>query len=298
MMQFVVDIPYAARLIQAMAPDWLWLLKYIESEDGYVRFPPVVAQWIKNLNVGNYPRLYEDERAIGAVLLRAFLPLEQIEALNAELELCSPDERGQLLLEYISNLGDGIDAIELPKTPAAQKLAETQFLAMSEEERQCSIEFAQRFLMGMLAGFYQSLSIMVHGEKLTALVAQAKAGDDKAFAKAVQIDKRILHALPYFNDRFAAANSEGQREFVELVTAHMSRPPYKGKIRHKALYLAFSLLDQLGVLSRMKHSELLDLCTQAGLDSHANRIDDVKNMSKRLAEYRAFRRRGRDLSTP
>lgn len=297
-MQMVVDINSAARLTQAMAPDWLWLLKYIESEDGYVRFPPAVSQWIKNLNIGNYPRLYEDERAIGAVLLKAFLSIEQIEELNAELEVRSSDERGQLLLEYISDLGDGIDAIEIPKTPAAQKRAEAQFLAMSDKERQHAVEFTQRFLMGMLAGFYQSLSIMVHGEKLTALVAQAKAGDDKAFAKAVQIDKRILHALPYFNDRFAAANSEGQREFVELVTAHMSRPPYKGKIRHKALYLAFSLLDQVGVLDRMKHSELLDLCTQAGLDSHANRIDDVKNVSKRLAEYRAFQRRGFDLSTP
>lgn len=298
MMQLVVDITSAARLIQAMAPDWLWLLKYIESGDGYVRLPPAVSLLIKNLNVGNYPGLYEDERAIGAVLLRAFLPLEQIEELNAELELCSSDERGQLLLEYISDLGEGVDAIELPKTPAAQKRAEAQFLAMSDEERQHAVEFTQRFFMGMLAGFYQSLSIMVHGEKLTALVAQAKAGNDKAFAKAVQIDKRILHALPYFNDRFAAANSEGQREFVELVTAHMSRPPYRGKIWHKALYLAFSLLDQLGVLDRMKHSELLDLCTQAGLDAHANRIDDVKNMSKRLAEYRAFQRRGLDLSTP
>ncbi|MFN4120939.1 hypothetical protein [Acidovorax sp.] len=297
-MQLVVDIPSAARLIQAMAPDWLWLLKYIESEDGYVRFPPAVSQWIKNLNIGNYPVLYEDERAIGAILVKAFLSDEQVGQLNTELEACSSEERGQLLLEYIGNLGEEIDAIELPKTPAAQKRAEAQFLAMSDAERQHAIEFMQRFLMSMLAGFYQSLSIMVHGEKLTALVAQAKAGDDKAFAKAVQIDKRILHALPYFNDRFAAANSEGQREFVELVTAHMSRPPYKGKIRHKALYLAFSLLDQVGVLDRMKHSELLDLCTQAGLDSHANRIDDVKNVSKRLAEYRAFQRRGFDLSTP
>ncbi len=298
MMQLVVDVTSAARLIQSMAPDWLWLLKYIESEDGYVRFPPVLAQWIKNLNIGNYPGLYEDERAIGVILLKAFLSNEQIRELNAELEACSSDERGQLLLQYISDLGDGLDAIELPKTPAAQKRAEAQFLAMSSEEQRHATEFMQRLLMAMLVGFYQSLSIMVHGEKLTALVAQAKAGDDKAFAKAVQIDKRILHELPYFRDRFAAANSEGQREFIELVMAHMSRPPYKGKIRHKALYLAFSLLDQLGVLDRMKHSELLDLCTQAGLDAHANRIDDVKNMSKRLAEYRAFQRRGLDLSTP
>ena len=120
--------------------------------DSYVCFPPAVAQWIKNLNIGNYPGLYEDERAISAILLKAFLSNEQIEELNTELEACSSDERGQLLLEYIGNLGEGIDAIELPKTPAAQKFAEKQFLAMSDEERQDAVEFTQRFFMGMLAG--------------------------------------------------------------------------------------------------------------------------------------------------
>lgn len=45
--------------------------------------------------------------------------------------------------------------------------------------------------------FYEQLSIMVHGEKLTALVARAKTGDDVGFLKAIQIDKRILSKIEY-----------------------------------------------------------------------------------------------------
>lgn len=294
----VVDLTSAAHIVRAMAPEWAWLLQHIESEEGYVRFPPLFSRWIENLNIGNYPGLYEDERRMGAIVIQAFVSPDEVKKLDSKLLECSDEQRGQLLLELMGELDDTFEAMELPKTSFAQKRAEIQFQQMNAGDQREATELTQRFLMGMLAGFYQSLSIMVHGEKLTALVAQAKTGDDKAFAKAVQIDKRILHELPYFKDRFAAANLEGRREFTELVMAHMFRPPYKGKIRHKALYLAFAVLDQLGALESMKHVELLDLCTQAGLDAHANRIDDVKNLSKRLAEYRAFQRRGLALSTP
>lgn len=281
-----------------MAPEWAWLLKHIESEEGYVRFPPLFSQWIKNLNIGNYPLLYQDERSIGAIVLMAFVTPEDRKKLDSKFLECSQDTRGQMLLEFISEFDKELEAIELPKTPAAQKRAEKQFQALPPEEQKSATECGQRFFMGMLAGFYQSLSVMVHGEKLTSLVAQATAGNDKAFAKAVQIDKRILQEIPYFKDRYASANLEGRRNFLELVAAHLHRPPYRGKLRHKALYLAFSLLDQLGALDEMKHSELLDLCNEAGLDDHANRIEDVKNLSKRLAEYRKFQRNGGGFSTP
>jgi len=294
----IIDKTSITQLIRAMAPEWAWLLKHIESEEGYVRFPPLFSQWIKKLNIANYPLLYQDERSIGVIVLMAFVTPEDLKKLENIFLECPQDTRGQLLLEFISELDKGFEAIEFPKTPAAQKRAEEQFMALPPEDQKSATEFSQRFVAGMLAGFYQSLSVMVHGEKLTSLVAQAIAGDDKAFAKAVQIDKSILQEIPYFKEHYAAAALEGRRNFLELVATHMHRPPYRGKIRHKALYLAFSLLDQLDLLDEMKHSELLDLCNEAGLDAHANRIDDVKNLSKRLAEYRKFQRGDSGLSTP
>lgn len=281
-----------------MAPEWAWLLRHIESEDGYVRFPPLFTRWIASLKIENYPELYEEEARIGAMMIRAFLTVNEVKKLDAELVSLSPQERAVFVQNAVNDLKLAGEALELPKTPGEQKLAMDAFNALTPEERKESTEFMQRFIMALLASFYQSLSVMVHGEKLTSLVAQAKAGNDKAFAKAVQIDKRILFAIPYFKQRFAAANTEGDHKFTEDIGVHLARPPYKGKIRHKALYLAFAFLEQVGLLDTMKHREILDLCNEAGLDAHANRIDDVKNLSKRLAEYRAFQRRGLDLSTP
>jgi len=260
--------------------------------------PPQFSRIITNLKIEDYPRLYENEVGISVMLMRAFLSPEEIRELAVKLEGLTPEERGEHLDETMQDMMTVEDGIEIPKTPGAQKRAEAAFNALSDEDKAEATKFWQHFMMGFLANFYQMLSVTVHGEKLTSLVAQAKAGNDKAFAKAVQIDKRILTAIPYFKERFAAANTEGDRNFTEDVGAHLSRPPYKGKIRHKSLYLTFAYLDMAGLLATMQHKDILDLCDEAGVGGYANRIEDVKNLSKRLAEYRAFQNRGLRLSTP
>lgn len=294
----IIDKSSATQFLLGMAPDWMWLLAKIEAEDGRLRFPPLVARVIVNLKIESYPLLYENEAAIALMVFRPFLSPEEITELNSQLTDQTPEERGQTLREMVDGLSELDMAFELPKTPADERRAQAQFDALTKDEQAEAIKIGQHLWMGFLAGFFQSLSVMVHGEKLTSLVNQAKAGNDEAFCKAVQIDKRILTTIPYFKQRFERANLEGERDFSDALAYRLQCPPYKGKIRHKALYLAFAFLDQAGLLDTMKHREILDLCIDAGLDAHANRIDDVKNLSKRIAEYRAFQRRGLDLSTP
>jgi hypothetical protein len=294
----IIDKSSAAQFLQGLAPDWMWLLARIEAEDGRLRFPPLVTRAIVNLKIESYPLLYENEAAIGLIVFRAFMSQDEIIELNSKITEQSPEERGQTLREMVDDLSEFDQAFELPKTPAEEKRDLARFEALTKDEQAEAIKIGQQLWMGFLAGFFQSLSVMVHGEKLTSLVAQAKAGNDEAFVKAVQIDKRILTSIPYFKQRFDRANLEGEQNFSDALAYRLQCPPYKGKIRHKALYLAFAFLDQVGLLDTMKHREILDLCNEAGLDAHANRIDDVKNLSKRLTEYRGFQARALDLSTP
>lgn len=294
----IIDKSSAAQFLHGMAPDWLWLLTRIETEDGRLRLPPLVARAIANLKIESYPLLYENEAAIGLVVFRGFMSHEEMVELSSRVTDQSPEERGQTLRELFGDLSEFDAAFEFPKTPADERRARALFDAATKEEQAEAIKIGQHLWAGFLVGFFQSLSVMVHGEKLTSLVAQAKAGNDEAFCKAVQIDKRILTTIPYFRQRFESANLEDDQDFSDALAYRLHCPPYKGKIRHKALYLAFAFLDQVGLLDTMQHREILDLCNEAGLDAHANRIDDVKNLSKRLAEYRAFQRRGLDLSTP
>jgi hypothetical protein len=59
----------------------------------------------------------------------------------------------------------------------------------------------------------------------------------------------------------------------------------------------FAFLDSVGLLKTFTHRELLDLYDELCLGGKRRRIEDEKNMGKRLAEYRRFQNR-RHASTP
>lgn len=294
----IIDQSSAILLIKYAAPDWEWLVHRLESDDGRLRFPVQINRMIVNLKIENYPLFYENEAAIGLIAFRAFMSQDELNTICKQFENQSPEERGQELLEMVEGLEDFDEVFALPKTPAEEKRIAEEFHALSPEDQAESIKVAQYLWTGFLASFHQNLSMMVHGEKLTSLVAQAKAGNDEAFCKAVQIDKRILTTIPYFKQRFERATFEQDTAFSDALSYRLRCPPFKGKIRHKSLWMAFAQLDQMGLLSTLSHSKILDICDAAGIGGYANRIEDVKNLSKRLAEYRLFQRRSLVVSTP
>lgn len=278
--------------LRSSIPDAEWFLRHIESEHGWVRFPPYMANAITNLKIQNYPLLYASELAIVTMFLKGVMTDDEIRELSSEFESATPEERGEFLTEFITSFSDGIDKIEIPKTPDEQEAAKQRFLALSDEEQKEAVKICQHFFAFFFASFYQNLSVMMHGEKLTSLVLQATSGNDVAFAKAVQIDRRILTEYPYFRERFARAQMDGDSDFYDLISYRISVAPYRGKIRYKTLWLTLATLDGAGLLDVLKHREILDICEEIGIDGWNNRIQDVKYLSKRIHEYREFQKRG------
>lgn len=281
-----------AQILKSSIPDAEWLLGRIESEQGWLRFPPYLSRIISNLRIESYPLLYASEMAIVAMLLRGFMTTEEIQTFGTELEAASPGERGEFLIELTKDLDELVERIEIPKTPEQQAHAKKLFDSMSPEEQQEATRVAQHFFCFFLASFYQNLSMMVHGEKLTSLVAQAKAGNDTAFVKAIQIDKRILTADPLFSERFNRAQMESDSSFCDALAYRLKTAPYKGKIRHKSLWLAFSMFESAQLLDALTYREILEICDEAGVGGFDNRIQSEKDLGNRLRAYREFQKRG------
>jgi hypothetical protein len=253
---------------------------------------PYLSGLISNLKIEAYPLLYRSEDAMAAMLLKGWMTTEEIQALGAELEVASPQERGEFVINLCNGLGEIVEQIEIAKTPAQRRAAEAKFKAMSAEDQAESVRQAQHFFCFFFASFYQNLSVMVHGEKLTSLVTQANNGNDKAFAKAIQIDKRILTVDPYFRARYERAQMEPPDDFFDDLAYRLKAPPYKGKIRHKSLWLAFSVLERSGLLDTLTRREIMEMCDEAGVGGDKNRIASDKHLGNRLQEYREFQKRG------
>lgn len=288
----VISLESVIESLRSGVADGKWLLSEIESQGGWFRFPSFLQNLIRNLRIEAYPILYANEASMVAVCLHGFLSADEIKQLGTELEAASIEERGEFLLDLLSGVSDGFEQVQIPKTPQEQEAARQAFLAMSEEERAVSIKQAQYGISSFLAWFHQYLSVMVHGEKLTSLVTQATTGDDQAFVKAIQIDKRVLTEIPYFRERFARAQDEADSDFFDRVSYRLKTAPYRGKIRHKSLWYAFAVLEQAGWLDRLKHRELLEICDDVGVGGYDSRIESEKHLGARLREYRAFQKRG------
>lgn len=286
-----IDLQSTTTLLKSLIPDAEWLLAKIESKQGNFKFPLYLSRMISDLKIEAYPLLYQNESAIGAIMFKGVLSDDELKKLIDDIEKATPEERGQMILDTSNDVNQALDSFKLSKTPEEQIEATNKFNSLTADEQAKSIKVSQHFLCSFFASFYQSLSIMVHGEKLTSLVAQAKAGDDVAFVKAVQIDKRILTTIPYFIERFNRASDDHNSDFYDQLSYRLQCAPYKGKIRHKSLWLAFAILDQLNLLGSLQHQQILEICDEAGVGGYENRIQSVKHLTSRLKEYREFQKR-------
>jgi hypothetical protein len=130
-----IDLPAAKRFLSGMSPDLTWLLRQIESEDGFLRFPPLLFRAIANLKIENYPRLYGKEAAIGLIFVKGFLSDTEINELTTKLEGSSFEQRGEFLLALDESFEEQFSGVEIPKAPADEERARKQCEALSDDEK-------------------------------------------------------------------------------------------------------------------------------------------------------------------
>ena len=118
------DLVAKAAIIDALKstiPNAEWLLKRIESEQGWLRFPSCLTEAISVCRLESYPLLYANEAAIGGALIKGLLPEDQVLRFNAELENASIGEQAELMAGLSRGLIDGLD--QMPQSPKAQEEA-------------------------------------------------------------------------------------------------------------------------------------------------------------------------------
>lgn len=280
-------------IAQQLSPQCVQLLRDLQKDGGRISFSPEVAQ-IQNI-IGRYVLIYDDESKINRAFLLAFLGEDGLKDFDQEIEALSKEDQQDYLYsiansELVNAISETMSSIKLPQTPAEWEAAREEAAKWSEDERKVNEEQSAFFWCFYFSYFFNTLSLMVHGIKMTSLVPRAIAGDDDAFLKAVQIDRMLLLHHPYFRDRKARAQSEGETAFLSKLAYRESKPPLHSKIRYPGLYMLFGILESINWLDELSHDELLDICEGAGLDRYQNRIEDVTYLTKRLIEYRSWKK--------
>lgn len=261
-------------------------------DKGWLIWPQQLIQIRKNLQLDYYVNLYEDPKQIDASFYLFLKGEKAIKEENEALNKLNYEEKQSYIANLTQELMD-VDYSELDglfpdkkTTLEESEKAKKEFEALPEEEKAEHLKRLSFFYLYIFTSIHNYFSVMVYGEALTSLVPKAVKGDEDAFCKAINIDRHLLHAHPYFNDRYEKAQTLGHREFLSDVSRSISTPALIGKIRYPGLYIVFSMLQSIGWLDDLSHPEILDICDAAGLDRWQNRIEDVGYLTKRLSDYR------------
>lgn len=284
---------YIASFLKDAIPEYEEILISIEKNGGWLNLPPKITEWMVNLKAHDYPMFYRGEHTLNNSLMLTYMSTDEINDLNTEIANLPEDQKTARAEQLITSITESIDVMldSWPDTPEKQETAQKEFSELTPDEQSKAVKQAQLFLASFLASFYNTISMMVHGQSLTNLVTAAETGDDEAFRLAVHIDRRILTVLPYFKERYEKAILNGEKDFLNKLNYRLTSPLFRSRIRYKTLWLTLAVLDESGLLDgSLKHREILDICEEAGVGGYENRIEDVGYLSKRLNEYREFQK--------
>jgi hypothetical protein len=87
----ILPLDSVVKSLRSGIPDVEWMLKEIESQEGWFRFPPFITNVITNLRLESYPLLYVSESAMAAILLKGFMTDEELQQFNTDAEAASLD---------------------------------------------------------------------------------------------------------------------------------------------------------------------------------------------------------------
>ena len=292
-----VDKELARKLVVTLAPEYAEMLQDLRS---HARWAKVLRKYegvFQGPLLDTYATIFDDEKKIGVLLWLFLLGEEGHRDLQADINAMSADEQQAWMNDLVSEATEVESWSWLegmfPDTPEKEEAARVAFSGLGDDDRAEASKRAAFFWIFFFASFHNYLSLMVHGRKLTVLVAQAKEGDDAAFSKAIHIERRLLSHHPYFRERHLRALENSETDFLKRIGYRLANSSLNGQIRYPGLYMVFAMLDAGGWLDDgFTHEQILDMCDEAGLDRYQNRIEDSTYLTQRLREYRQWQKTG------
>ena len=287
-----LSLSYITNVLKEMIPEYEEMLKFFEKKGGYLQLPPNINEVINKLKIDNYPELYRAESKLTNMLLICTMPVEEFKAAAETINGLTGNEQVAALEDFTSQMAQNSTEFfdHIPETETDKLIAKAAFNSLTQAEQSEAIKQAQISLSAFFATFFNVISMMVHGRKLTDLVPAAESGNDEAYCLSVQIDKRIL-SLPYFKERRSKAELEQDLVFLKSLNYRLTNPLLRGKIRHRTLWLTLAFLDMLDYLDgSLSYTELLSLLDEIGIGGYGSRIEDENALGKRVREYRKFQK--------
>lgn len=257
-----------------------WLFDRIEKHNGYFPYPAWLNEYFNKLGVEHWAQFYFEEKidlAMKEVRSECDFLTEHI------YEKFGPNPTNEQAIAGLKELSEeiadeslGLDFLEfLGNDPDIDTLAK---FTQEEKDNQRDV------LMGFQIGFYNDLSVAVHGESILVLIQKAVLQNDvDALTKAIQIDRTILS---YFSKLLEQKHLEGDANFFDAISYRVKNPPAKGKVKYPLLWILFKDLFHFKCLRKdITSKQILDLYTEAVSEFPQFLIDDEQIVRRQRQQF-------------
>ncbi|MFK5915534.1 MAG: hypothetical protein QM484_14300 [Woeseiaceae bacterium] len=262
-----------------MVPSIDGIITIIEQNKGWFALTDEFIEIMHKFNL-RWWEYYEDEDRLRALNVLMFLDPEECKKITNE-------ESIEEVINEVSGFLESDEEIATLTEEEQNKFTE-QFNSSSEEQQQEHLKQMAIMYTGFLCSIFNLIAQMTHKKNMCQLIASAKSGDDEAFKNAIKVDKAVLQ-LPYFQERLSRANLAGEHIFLNNVGLSIRAPHLSGRLRHRKLWIALSLMDQDGLIETLSNKEILDILMSTGIFDYTDGIDD-SYFNKRLKEYKSQHR--------
>lgn len=280
-MKIPIDPKLAVETLKQIVPQFDEFISTLLSDSEIFSRITLFAQ---KTGLGGYPQLYLDKQNLLKLVLLTLMPVEQINDLGKAFKTLSPDEAIVFANQSVQNFNQSPEKLDAILDQHFQD-------NLNDVDPSQLAPQAKIVLTGFFLFFYDTVSFLVHGRKITDLIQSAINGDDEAFCLAVQTDRLVL-TIPYFRDRMLKAFSiqtDKDAKFLYNLSYRMQNPVLRGKIKHRKVWIALLLLDSMNLLDgSLTRTELLAMLDEAKIEG----VGSEDNLSRMLHKFRAYQNEG------
>jgi hypothetical protein len=276
--------------IQSALEEFSWLFIHIQRNNGTLSLPREFIDFFCKVKQPDWASYYESQQKLDTIAVMIFFEPEDIREMADEIRQLPPAD----VHAYRKEIEDYVCAEfgELKSSPfdfhfLSPKEVEVYLQTTSLDQQQKDLVKAYLMFTTFITQTFQFLALATHGRTMHELVTAAIDGDDVAFCQAIQIDRTVLFAIPYFKNRLIQMQLGHETTLLQSVGRAMSGKLWGGRFPNPEMWVVFSILHRDGRLKSMPLDQLLDICVQ--LKVHKG--TDTNTISKRKNEF--LKRQGR-----